>query len=145
MRKAGGRLFVDVTRLCSLRRQADRRWYTLGLSDPLIKRCARDYRRARHFIKSSPDDYNEQVPIDAESRFAIGFRTQVESDLAIVAELIRRSQTSVGELKRGIQVKSGSELMDFIQEVIQELQKILFDRKAHVVFMAAMDASCVDQ
>jgi pyruvate,water dikinase len=44
-------------------------------------------------------------------------------------------------LKRDIRTKSGSALVDFILEDIQELKRILFDPHSHQVFMAAMEAT----
>ena len=62
-------------------------------------------------------------------------------DPTIVTELIRRSQASIEALKQTIQTKSGSALLDFIQDDIQELQRILFDPQSTNVFMTAMNAS----
>ena len=69
------------------------------------------------------------------------FQTQIENDPTIVSDLIKRSQTSIEELKQNIQTKSGSDLIDFILEDIQELKKILFDPQSSAVFMAAINAS----
>ena len=94
------------------------------------------------FIKSLPDDEKEQGPGKSDRVVSpSGFRTQIENDPAIVSDLIKRSQTSIEELKQNIQTKSGPDLFDFILEDIQQLQKILFDPQSHAVFMAAMDAS----
>ena len=65
----------------------------------------------------------------------------IETDPAIVTELIGRSQASIAALKRDIQTKSGSALLDFILEDIQELRRILFDPQSHQVFMTAMEAT----
>src|SRR5204862_2167143 len=40
-----------------------------------------------------------------------------------------------------IRTKSGSALFDFILTDIQELRRILFDRRSHAVFMSAMEAT----
>jgi len=55
--------------------------------------------------------------------------------------LIKRSQTSLEELKQNIQTKSGPDLFDFIPEDILQLRKILFDPQSHGLILAAMDAS----
>ena len=65
----------------------------------------------------------------------------IETDPAIVAELIGRSQASIAALKRDIRTKSGSALLDFILADIQELKRILFDPQSHQVFMSAMEAT----
>jgi len=65
----------------------------------------------------------------------------METDPAIVAELIAQSQASIAALKRSIRTKSGSALFDFILADIQELKRILFDPQSHQVFMSAMEAT----
>ncbi|MFZ0041810.1 MAG: PEP-utilizing enzyme, partial [Solirubrobacteraceae bacterium] len=47
----------------------------------------------------------------------------------------------VAALKRDIQTKSGSALLDFILADIPELKRLLFDPHGHRVFMSAMEAS----
>jgi phosphoenolpyruvate synthase/pyruvate phosphate dikinase len=65
----------------------------------------------------------------------------IETDPAIVTELIGRNQASIAALKRAIRTKSGSARLDFILADILELKRILFDPQSHQVFMAAMEAS----
>ena len=65
----------------------------------------------------------------------------IETDPAIVTELIERSQASIAALRRDIRTKSGPALLDFILADIQELKRILFDPQSHQVFMAAMEAT----
>ena len=65
----------------------------------------------------------------------------IETDPAIVAELIERSQASIAALKRDIRTKSGSALLDFILADIQELKRILFDPYSLQVIMTGMDAT----
>ena len=62
MRKAGGRLFVDVTPM--LASPASRKTIidTLGKSDPLIKDALMTIIEREDFIKSLPDDKKEQSP-----------------------------------------------------------------------------------
>ena len=54
----------------------------------------------------------------------------IETDPAIVAALIERSEASIATLKREIRTKSGLALLDFILRDIQELKRILFDPQA---------------
>ncbi len=65
----------------------------------------------------------------------------IETDPAIVTELIGRSQASIAALERDIRTMSGEGLLDFIQADIQELRRILFDPQSHQVFMSAMEAA----
>ena len=65
----------------------------------------------------------------------------IETDPAIVTELIEHGQASIAALRRDIAAKSGPELLDFILADFQELRRILFDPRSHQVIMAAMQAS----
>src|SRR5438045_3630659 len=130
---AGGRLFVDVTR--ELASPASRaRLLALGKSDPLIGDALQTIVERVDFIRSLPDEAPGGAP-------AGGAPAPIETDPAIVAELIGRSQASIAALKRDIRAKSGSALLDFILADIQELRRILFDPRSHQVFMSAMEAA----
>jgi len=133
MYEAGGRLFVDVTP--GLASPASRAGLleVLGKSDPLIRDALQTILERGDFIPSLPDEGpGEPAP---------GAPASIETDPAIVTKLIGRSQASVAALKRNIQTKSGSALLDFILADIQELKRILFDPQSHQVFMAAMEAT----
>jgi phosphoenolpyruvate synthase/pyruvate phosphate dikinase len=135
MREAGGRLFVDVAPRLATAVGRETLLNTLG-SDPLIKGALMTLIE-RDFIKLLPND--QTAPI--LSRSNTDMMAQFENDPTIVSDLIKRSQTSIEELKQNIQAKSGSDLFDFILEDIQQLKKILFDPQSSAVFMAAMNAS----
>ncbi|MED1667097.1 phosphoenolpyruvate synthase [Brevibacillus laterosporus] len=142
MRKAGGRLFVDITHNLASPVSREILLDTLGHSDPLIKDALMTMVEREDFIKSSPD--GKKVPSPSKSNKGIsssGFQAQIENDPTIVHDLIKSSQTSIEELKHNIQTKSGSDLFDFILEDIQQLKKILFNPQSLDVIMAAMDAS----
>jgi pyruvate,water dikinase len=142
LRKAGGRLFVDVTPMLA---SPDRRatWLdNFGKFDPLIKDALMTIIERGDFIKSLPDDKKE--PSAGKSNKGVspaGSQPPIENDPAIVSDLIKSSQTSIEELKQNIQTKSGVDLFDFILEDIPQLKKILFDPQSSGVFMAAMNAS----
>ncbi|NOU91931.1 phosphoenolpyruvate synthase [Paenibacillus sp. LMG 31456] len=141
MRKAGGRLFVDVTHMLASPVSRETFLNTLGKSDPLIEDAFMTLIK-RDFIKSLPDDRKELSPGNSsKGRSSAGFQAQIENDPAIVSDLIKNSQTSIEELKQNIQTKSGADLFDFILENLQELKKILFDPQSSKVFMTAMNAS----
>ncbi len=137
MRKAGGRLFVDVTLQLASPVSRNILLNVMGQHDPLMKDAIMNIIERGDFIKSLPND--SKVP--SPNRGNIDMLAQIENNSSIVSELIKRSQSSIEELKQNIQTKSGIELFDFIQEDIQELKKILFDPKSTAVFMAAMDAT----
>jgi rifampicin phosphotransferase len=134
MSEAGGRLFVDVTQ--GLASPASRAGLleVLGRSDPLIGDALQTIVERGDFIPSVPDERPGGAP-------AGGAQAPIETDPAIVAELIGRNQESIAALKRDIRTKSGSALFDFILADIQELKRILFDPRSHQVFMSAMDAA----
>lgn len=136
MRKAGGRLFVDVAPRMASSIGRETLLKTME-SDPLIKGALMTLIN-RDFIKLLPNDRTAPIP----DRSNTDMPAQFENDPTIVSDLIKRSQTSIEELQQNIQAKSGSALFDFIQEDIgQQLKKILFDPQSSAVFMAAMNAS----
>ena len=94
------------------------------------------------FIKSLPDDKQEQIPGKSNQGSGLAdYQTLNEYDPAIVSDLIKRSETSIEELKQNIQTKSGSDLFDFILEDIQQLKKSLSGPQSFGVIMTAMNAS----
>jgi pyruvate,water dikinase len=134
MYEAGGRLFVDVTqRLATLSSRAGI-LEALGRSDPLIRDALQTVLDRGDFVRSLPEEGDGVSPAGSAP-------APIEADPAIVEELIGRNQASVAALKRSIQTRSGSALLDFVLADIQELQRILFDPHSHQVFMAAMDAA----
>ncbi|MEO6857853.1 MAG: rifamycin-inactivating phosphotransferase [Solirubrobacteraceae bacterium] len=139
MYEAGGRLFVDVTqRLASPASRAGL-LELLGKSDPLIRDALQTILERGDFTSSLPDEGPGGAP--ATDASAAGAPAPIETDPAIVTELIERNQASIAALKRDIATKSGSALFDFILADIQELKRILFDPRSHQVFMTAMEAT----
>src|SRR5215203_1457146 len=134
MYEAGGRLFVDVTRsLASPTRRAGL-LDIAGKSDPLIRDALQTILDRGDFIRSLPDEGPGGAP-------AGGAPAPIETDPAIVDELIGQNQASIAALKRDIRTKSGSALLDFILADIQELRRILFDPRSRQVIMAGMEAT----
>jgi rifampicin phosphotransferase len=133
MIEAGGRLFVDVTR--DLGSPAGRA-HILGLarSDPLIGDALQSILDRGDFIPDLPDEGPGPVPADTAP-------APIETDPAIPAELVERGQASIATLKRDIQAKSGSALLDFIVADIQELKRILFVPRNLQVIMAGMQST----
>ncbi len=134
MYEAGGRLFVDVTmRLASPASRAavlD----ALGRSDPLITDALQTILDRGDFVRSLPDEAPGSSPAGAAP-------VPIETDPAIVTELIGRNQASIAALKREIRTKSGSALFDFILAHIQELKLIMFDPQSRQVYLSAMEAT----
>ncbi|HEY7340274.1 MAG TPA: rifamycin-inactivating phosphotransferase, partial [Ktedonobacterales bacterium] len=135
---AGGRLFVDVT--AGLASPASRAGLLeiMGKGDPLIGDALRAILERGDFIRALPDD----GPGEGPGRPPAGNApAPIETDPAIVTDLIGRSQASIAALKREIQAKSGRALLDFIFGDIQELRRILFDPQSHQVIMAGFEAT----
>ncbi|MBK5461908.1 phosphoenolpyruvate synthase [Peribacillus sp. TH27] len=142
MRKAGGRLFVDVTHMLASPDSRKMLLDAMGQHDPLMKDALMTIIERGDLIKSLPNDKQEQSSGKSnKSVSSADSKAQIENDPTIVSDLIKSSQTSIEELKQNIETKLGSDLFDFILEDIQILKKILFDPQSSAVFMAAIDAS----
>jgi phosphoenolpyruvate synthase/pyruvate phosphate dikinase len=134
MYEAGGRLFVDVTERLGSPSSRSALLEVMGRSDPLIRDALQTIIDRGDFIPALADVGPSGAPP--------GPATDVlETDAAIVTDLIGRNQASVATLKREIRSKTGPALLDFILEDIKELKRILFDPQSHQVFMSAMEAS----
>ncbi|MFC8686606.1 phosphoenolpyruvate synthase [Brevibacillus porteri] len=142
MSKAGGRLFVDVTNMLASPDSRQIILDTLGQSDPLIKDALMTVIERGDFIQLLTKDKQEQSPSESNKGISsLGFQEQFENDPTIVSDLMKRSQTSIEELKHNIQTKSGPDLFEFIREDILQLKKFLFDPQNIGVITAAMNAS----
>ncbi|GAA2312048.1 phosphoenolpyruvate synthase [Nonomuraea roseoviolacea subsp. roseoviolacea] len=134
MAEAGGRLFVDVTAGLASPAGRDALLETLGRSDPLIKDALETVLDRGDFVPQPPEDGAGGPP-------AGGAPAPVETDPAIVEELIARSRASLAAVGRDIKRKHGSDLFDFILEDLQELQRLLFEPRSLQVIVAAMEAA----
>ena len=134
MYDAGGRLFVDVAQDLASPSSRTRLLELIGRSDPLIGDALQTVVDRDDFVPSLPDGGTGGPPVgDAPA--------PIETDAAIVAELIERREASLVALKRDIHGKSGEALLDFILADIQELKQILFDPPSQQVIMAGMEAT----
>lgn len=143
MRKAGGRLFVDVTQ--NLASPVSREILLNGMEkhDQLLKDALMTILERKDFITPSSNDKKEQSrpSISNKGNSMVDFQTLIENNPTIVSDLIKSSETSIAMLRQNIQMKSGLDLFDFILEDIQELKRILFNPQSSIVFRTAMDAS----
>ncbi len=131
---AGGRLFVDVGP--GLASPASRAGLleVLGKGDPLVGDALKTILERDDLLPTLSDASPGTTPDR-------GVPAPIETDPAIVTALIERSEASIAKLKSDIRGKSGSALLDFIREDIEELKRILFDPHSHQVFMSAMEAT----
>jgi pyruvate,water dikinase len=133
--EAGGRLFVDVTqRLASPTSRAGF-LELVGRSDPLIADALQTVLERDGFIRPLPDEGPPGPRVGGAPA------APIETDPAIVTELIGRSEASIAASERDIRTKSGEALLAFIRADIEELRRILFDPQSHQVFMSAMEAT----
>lgn len=130
---AGGRLFVDVARELASPAGRDLLLNTLvGKSDPLIKDALATLIERGDFIETVPDE-SAGKPFTPPT----WTQAQVDTDPAIVPDLIARHRAYVEDLKQTIQTKSGPELFDFIREDNQQAQQL----GDLAVIMAAVNAA----
>jgi hypothetical protein len=65
----------------------------------------------------------------------------IETDPAIVADLIERSQASIATLRRDVRTKSGPARFDFLLAAFEEHKRVLGDPRSMQVIMAGMEAT----
>ncbi|MFF3389874.1 rifamycin-inactivating phosphotransferase [Streptomyces sp. NPDC002669] len=134
MHEAGGRLFVDVTgRLASPASRAGL-LDMVGKGDPLVRDALETVLDRGDFVPSLPDPEPGGLP-------GGGAPAPVETDPAVVTELIGRSRASVAALERDIRTKTGPELFDFLTEAFEEHKRVLGDPLSIQVIMAGMEAT----
>ena len=142
MRTAGSRLFIDVTPMLATAAGRETLINVLGKSDPLIKAAMGSILERGDFIKLLPEDDKEAGSGKSNaSASPRDYQALNDYDPSIIAELIRRREMSIAELKQNIQAKSGPELFDFILEDIQELKRKMADPQSFSVIMTGMNAA----
>ncbi|BCL14588.1 putative phosphoenolpyruvate synthase [Micromonospora sagamiensis] len=134
MHEAGGRLFVDATR--HLASPASRAGFLemVGRSDPLMRDALETVLDRPDFVPALPAGGPGGLP-------ALGAPATIETDPAIVTELIERTQASIAALRRDIRTKTGPALFDFLLEVFQEHKRALGDPLSVQAIMAGMQAT----
>ncbi|TQM83965.1 pyruvate,water dikinase [Saccharothrix saharensis] len=132
--EAGGRLFVDVTPVLASPRSRDDLMRVLGKSDPLIGDALRTVVERDGFLPPPSDD-GPIRPIPGAAPATI------ETDPAVVTELIARGDASNAAAKRAIEGRTGPELVDFILADLEELRRFLFDPRSYEAIMAGMQTT----
>ncbi|MER7334663.1 MULTISPECIES: rifamycin-inactivating phosphotransferase [unclassified Micromonospora] len=131
---AGGRLFVDVTRALATPASRAGLLEMAGRSDPLTRKALETV-IGRGFIPSLPDQGPAGPPGGR------GAPEPVETDPAIVTDLIERSQASIATLQRDIATKSGPALFEFLLASFEEHKRAIGDPRSMQAIMAGMEAS----
>jgi pyruvate,water dikinase len=134
MHEAGGRLFVDVTMPLASPASRAGLLELAGRSDPLIRDALETVLDRGDFIPTLPDGGPGRPP-------AGGAPAPIETDPAIVTELIERSEASLEALRRDIRTKTGPALFDFLLEAFQEHKLVLRDPLNLPVIMAGMEST----
>jgi len=141
MRKAGGRLFVDVSKLMIAPQTRKNVLEAMEQSDPLIKDALMNVLERGDFLKIVPDD----APLQSEDEapkvaLTTGARKKVANDPTVITDLIKRNEESLESLKHEIKTKAGAELFDFIRDDIGNIKQFLADIRSINVILGAMDA-----
>jgi pyruvate,water dikinase len=139
MVEAGGRLFVDIAPNLASPAGRAALMGLLGKSDPLIGDALKTALERDDFIRSLPPPSPDGPP--ARPALGGGAPSPVETDPAIVTELIERTQRSIAALEHDIRAKTGPALLDFVLSDIEELRRVLFAPDSTQVIMAGMDAT----
>ena len=130
---AGGRLFVDVTHeLASPTTRG--RILALGRSDPLIGDALRTIVDRDGFLPPPPDDTPAAPPTPGAAP------APIETDPAVVTDLIEAIEASVARARREIGTKTGTALLDAIEADIP-LTRTLADSRSMQAIMAGMEAT----
>ncbi|MFJ2093933.1 rifamycin-inactivating phosphotransferase [Streptomyces sp. NPDC087901] len=134
MHEAGGRLFVDVTRRLASPASRAGLLEVMGKGDPLVRDALETVLGRDGFVPSLPDAAPGGPPAGAAP-------APIETDPAIVTELIERSRESVAVLERDIRTKTGTALFEFLLEAFDEHKRVLGDPLSMQVIMAGMEAT----
>ncbi|MFE2878550.1 rifamycin-inactivating phosphotransferase [Streptomyces roseus] len=134
MHEAGGRLFVDVTRRLASSATRAGLLDAMGKGDPLIRDALETVLEREGFVPVLPDTGPGGPPPG-------GAPTPIETDPALVAALIARSEASIAALERDIRTKSGPALFDFLLEAFEEHRRVLGDPLSIQAIMAGMEAT----
>ncbi|MFD0035744.1 rifamycin-inactivating phosphotransferase [Streptomyces sp. NPDC127172] len=134
MHEAGGRLFVDVTRRLASPASRAGLLEAMGKGDPLIRHALETVLDRDGFVPSLPDAGPGGPP-------AGGVSAPIDTDPAVVAELIERSRASIAGLERDIRTKTGPALFDFLLEAFEEHKRVLSDPLSIKAIMAGMEAT----
>ncbi|MGW2625137.1 rifamycin-inactivating phosphotransferase [Micromonospora taraxaci] len=133
MLEAGGRLFVDAIRLLASPGRAGF-LEMVGKSDPLMGDALQTLLDRPGFVPTTP------VDVGGPARLPTG-GASIETDPAIVTELVERNEASLAALRRDIATVTGTALFDFLLEAFEEHKRILAEPLNMQAIMAGMEAT----
>ncbi|MFG2050722.1 rifamycin-inactivating phosphotransferase [Micromonospora sp. NPDC048935] len=134
MLEAGGRLFVDATRILSSPASRAGFLKMTDRIDPLTGDALETVLGRPDFVAALADS----GPAGPPSR---GASAPIETDPAIVTQLVERSEAAVAALRHDIAALSGPALFDFLVEAFTEHKRALGDPLNMQVIMAGMEAT----
>ncbi|MFD6820591.1 rifamycin-inactivating phosphotransferase [Streptomyces sp. NPDC060085] len=134
MHAAGGRLFVDVARRLASPASRAGLLDLMGKGDPLVRDALETVLAQDGFVPSLPDAGPGGLP-------GRGASDPIETDPAVVTELIERSRTSIAALEHDIRSKTGPALFDYLLEAFEEHKRVLSDPLSIQAIMAGMEAT----
>ncbi|WP_427164712.1 rifamycin-inactivating phosphotransferase [Streptomyces sp. C1-1] len=135
MREAGGRLFVDVTRQLSSPAGRARLLDLIGRGDPLTRDALETVLDRDGFIPTLPDAGPGGPPAGGAAA------PSIETDPAVVTELIKRNEEFLAALEHDIPNRTGPALFDFLLEAFEEHKRVLTDPLNLPAIMAGMEAT----
>ncbi|WP_030194692.1 rifamycin-inactivating phosphotransferase [Streptomyces sp. NRRL S-87] len=141
MQEAGGRLFVDVTARLAAPATRAGLLDVIGKGDPLVRDALETVLDRGDFVPSLPEAGADGAPPAGAGAGRSGAPGAVETDPAVVGELIERSRTSVAALERDIRTKSGPELFDYLEGAFEEHKRVVGDPLNMQAVMAGMEAT----
>ena len=133
MHEAGGRLFVDATTPLASRASRSGLLELIGRSDPLMRDALRTVLDATISFRH-PTSCGAPMPVGSVP-------AAIDTDPAIVTELINRSHGSIATLERDIRSAAGAALFEFLFEAFQEHKRALRDPLSIQAILAGMQAT----
>ncbi|SFG11480.1 pyruvate, water dikinase [Desulfotomaculum arcticum] len=145
LRKAGGRLFVDVSH--DMASTIGRRILLsamMGKNDPLMQNAFKSIIQRKDFMKSLPRGqriFSLRTEGMSGAMFIEAFKIYRQNDVEIVYNLISRSEASIKEVQQKIAGLSGEELLAFIVEDNKRLKEVLYQPRSFGAIMAGVYAA----
>ena len=133
MYEAGGRLFVDISPQLATPTGRAGIMGMLGRSDPLIGDALQTVLDRGDFVRTRPDDGTGGFP-------GMDGSESIETDPAIVTELIDRTRALLAALEEKLHTASGPAVFDLIVADLEERKRHVFDPRSLQVIMAATQA-----
>ncbi|MGC5287624.1 rifamycin-inactivating phosphotransferase [Micromonospora sp. DT231] len=134
MHEAGGRLFVDATRMLAAPASRASFLEMAGRTDPLTGDALRTVLDRPGFVPALPDSGPLRPPGGATA-------TPIATDPAIVTQLVERNEASVAALRHDIAPLTGPALFDFLLKAFDEHRRDLGDPLSMQAIMAGMQAT----